>query len=278
VFVIFRPRSVLLTPWHICRNGQMVDLIRRRGTYCHHFYCCKHTNNNGYSNYSGFAVENINVGHDAATLTRIASAVGRSGAKEDDWPVVATPAGVMYGTVAELESALASSPPLPQPALEQEQMERIREREAVLAQRRAAEERLKHLRQQERKDDDATRDLEDSIHVLDMRLSVIGDQFRRAPVSGTGGSVVDLENVEDDDDNALSDSFLLQSNATNEVVADETVGSPLGTVDLALEGLEWAMVKGLGWVQGMVVSPSEMSPATSSVDGNCLFFAHSAHF
>lgn len=78
--------------------------------------------------------------------------------------------------------------------------------------------------------------LEDSLRMLDCRLSVIGTQFNQH------------SNKEKDDE--YPDLYEREVGATT--TGNNAANSNLRSVDVALEGLEWAMIKGVNWVSSFL--------------------------
>jgi len=157
-------------------------------------------------------------------------------ASEDDWPVVFDPSNVCIGGVQELEAALGQR----------------RAHQQLREERVALETRREKARLEERPEEG--RALEESLHVLDMRLSVLGDQFReRARDRGTAFPDLSKELSWSADDHFGS------SEDPASPPARTSTPPALRTVDVALESLEWAVLKGYDWVQTMVVGSSESS-------------------
>jgi hypothetical protein len=82
-------------------------------------------------------------------------------------------------------------------------------------------------------------ELEESLQILDVRLSVIGTQFKRRP---NDEDYPDLYNLNEGDTDSLP------SSNTN---VQDGPGS-LRTVDVVLDGLEWGVLKGVGWVSSFL--------------------------
>ncbi len=253
----------------------MMDALKQRGG------CARYARGRALTAAPGLAAENVNVGHDSELRARVAGAVagrGGGGDSEDDWPVAFSPAGTAIGGLDELARYFAALPAAAAAARQPESTQAARENaQNLLAEREAAEARL----EQARRGSDGTglHSLEDSLHVLDMRLSVLGDQFRPAgkrltfPYLEANGSGAydddDMGDGGDDGDPAFfgpgsdTPSVTIRAPASSASSTGST-GLPLRTVDVALEGLEWAVVKGYGWVHSMVSSPQPAATTASA--------------
>lgn len=163
--------------------------------------------------------------------------------EDGHYPVCFAPDGTCIGGLSKLEAYLARFKPrnvgVPTALSPAEQ------RAILLRERKLAEEQL--AQQKHAKDGSVTPEaryeLEDSIHVLDMRLSVIGNQFR-GMAGGDSWSSEDGFGPNEDGAGAPENSSGSSRNGAS--------SPPLRTVDAALEGLEWAVLKGYDWVQSMV--------------------------
>ena len=189
------------------------------------------------------AADFINVGPDPDLEARIGRQAGISGADED-WPV-AFWNGDCIGGLEDLarfvEQTPPEPPPLPREAGEGEGADEFLSPEGR-RQRLLFAEQLRNARAAPAEE----LPLEASMNVLDMRLSVLGTQFRGHPVyPDLDASMEGSNNNGDDNSN--------KGNDNNDNAGEAQ--SPLRTVDLALEGLEWAVLKGATWLHGFVASP-----------------------
>ncbi len=223
---------------------------------------------------AGIAADFINVGPDPDLEARIARQAGISGADEE-WPV-AFWNGDCVGGLEDLARFVEQTPPEPLPPLPGELSGEAGAGDDDLAflspegrrQRQQFAEQLRNARAPP----PAEEPLEASMNVLDMRLSVLGTQFREHTVypdldasldgGAEHGGNSNSNNSEEKAANANNNNSNNNNNNNNDAKGEGQ--SPLRTVDLALEGLEWAVLKGATWLQGFVVAPA---PAGAEEEG-----------
>ncbi len=208
------------------------------------------------------AADFVNVGPDPELEGRIVRQAGVSGA-DDDWPM-AFWKGDCIGGVEDLARFVEQAPlQPPSPPLEAgEGAGEAAETPEEGRRRLLLAEQLRSARATAPVPAQAEEPLEESMNVLNMHLSVLGKQFPDRPVFGAAS--------EFDFDDGDSSHFGSNNNSNNagDAAAGGAAGgaaagdpqSPLRTVDLALEGLEWAVLKGATWLQGFVAAPSPIEP------------------
>jgi hypothetical protein len=160
----------------------------------------------------------VNVGPDAELEARVKRMAGIHG-DDADWPVVVWN-GEVIGALTELEEFIAQKPP---------------DDSSALVGPAVAE--VVDWGRQERADSFSSEEppLEASMNVLDMRLSVLGDQFHDTGLAHNKYPELEVSQLVED---KKSSSGKLVGNS-----GGVDPQSPLRTVDLALEGLEWAVLK-----------------------------------
>jgi hypothetical protein len=168
-----------------------------------------------WRNSSGIRHEFVNVGADAELEARVRRLAGLAGA-EEDWPIPVW-RGEAVGH-AQLPALLARI----QEELQHPQSEEGEEAEEV------------HNEQVTASASPPPFPMEASVNVLDMRLSVLGNQFRDTALTS--------QNKYPELDESVAEQ---EEKPGKPAVSPNGVDpqSPLRTVDLALEGLEWAVLK-----------------------------------
>jgi hypothetical protein len=202
------------------------------------------------------AADFINVGPDPDLEARIARQAGISGADEE-WPV-AFWNGDCVGGLDDLARFVEQTPPEALPGEAPGEGATSGDDDLTFLSPEGRRQRLQFAEQLrnaraplEPSPDELP--LEASMNVLDMRLSVLGTQFRDHPAYPDLDASMGME--------AGSENGAISGNNGNNNNADEKANngeaqSPLRTVDLALEGLEWAVLKGATWLQGFVAVPA----------------------
>ena len=200
----------------------------------------------------GVAAEFINVGKDRELEARIARQMGAVADSPDGWPAVFFE-GDYLGGVAELEGYLQQHPelslPPPSPS-DSEELSNSNNNNDNNVMDDDGGGRVLHLSAAENVDDYSPhvetydRPLEESMDVLDMRLSVLGGEF---------------------DATQLSQYPDLAGGPTSPPagLANSTQSGGLTAVDEALEGLEWAGRKGWAWMSSALGSEE---PSVSVAD------------
>lgn len=146
-----------------------------------------------------------------------------------DWPVVVWN-GEVIGTLAELEEFIEHKPP-DEHVAEETEWEHGQAEEPQFQQERH------NAATQHNSNMDDHPGLEASMNVLDMRLSVLGNQFRDTALAQS--KYPELHETGEEDGAKTPTAKVGPASPNGGVDAQ----SPLRTVDLALEGLEWAVLK-----------------------------------